>query len=61
VAKGAEKRGGSRDFADLERKALEYISEGVMIISAAGRVIYMDRAMRRMLEVEDAAARSSCI
>lgn len=55
MAKGAEKRGGSRDFADLERKALEYISEGVMIISAAGRVIYMDRAMRRMLEVEDAA------
>ena len=54
MAKTAHKSGGSRDFADLELKALEYISEGVMVISVAGRVIYMDRAMGRILE-EDAA------
>lgn len=38
-----------RITTELELRALEYISEGVMVVGSGGRVVYVDRAMRRIL------------
>jgi len=52
VPAGTESGSRRRDPTELELRALDYISEGVMVVGAGDEILYLDPAMRRILGAE---------